>query len=355
MNPREVDDDPCLKALLVSAYLVFPDILHAAIHSDLFGIISSQGDGAFLSASEVASLLPSRCDDTVDILDRMMRCLSSHSLLCHKTVELKDGRLERRYGITPAGRYFCRGEDGGSIASICHVAMHHATRDAWMRVTEAVAGGGNLFLKVHGKSIFQYMKEDPQLNTYFNNAMADLSAIQTRKILEVYDGFEGITTLVDVGGGKGATLHAIISKYPSIKGINFDLPQVIEHAPAYPGIEHVGGDMFVCVPKGGDAILIKCTCHNWSDESCIKFLKNCYDSLPPKGKVVIIDFIMPEEPEESNTSKLVTLLDNRMLLQPGGKERTEKQFQGLCKGAGFSEFRVAARAISALGAIEFLK
>ncbi|PKI41897.1 hypothetical protein CRG98_037724, partial [Punica granatum] len=64
--------------------------------------------------------------------------------------------------------------------------------------------------------------------------MADLSFIQTKKVLEVYNGFEGLSVLVDVGGGKGATLHAIISKYPSIKGINFDLPQVIQHAPAYP-------------------------------------------------------------------------------------------------------------------------
>lgn len=79
------------------------------------------------------------------------------------------------------------------------------------------------------------MKEDSSLNKYFNDAMADLSATQTRKILEVYCGFDGIATLVDVGGGKGATLNMIVSKYPSIKGINFDLPQVIEHAPPYPG------------------------------------------------------------------------------------------------------------------------
>lgn len=149
---------------------------------------------------------------------------------------------------------------------------------------DAALGGGNLFQKFHGMSIFQYMKDDSTLNKYFNDAMADLSCIQTRKILEVYNGFEGISVLVDVGGGKGATLHAIVSKCPSIKGINFDLPQVVQHAPPYPGftlyppvvcpeekrnswknrtdafmnagIEHVVGDMFESVPKG-DAIMIK--------------------------------------------------------------------------------------------------
>ncbi|KAI6691203.1 hypothetical protein NL676_028031 [Syzygium grande] len=131
--------------------------------------------------------------------------------------------------------------------------------------------------------------------------MAGLSATQTRKILEVYHGFDGIATLVDVGGGKGATLNKIVLKYPSIKGINFDLPQVIEHAPFYPS-----------------------ACHNWSDKSCIKLLKNCYKALPANGK-------------------------------PGGKERIEKQFVYLCKGAGFTGLEVAARAVSALGVIEFTK
>ena len=100
---------------------------------------------------------------------------------------------------------------------------------------DAILGGGNLFQKVHGMSIFQYMKADPTLNNFFNKAMADLSGIHMKKILEKYEGFEGISLLVDVGGGIGASLNMIISKYPSIKGINFDLPQVIQHAPSYPG------------------------------------------------------------------------------------------------------------------------
>ncbi len=100
---------------------------------------------------------------------------------------------------------------------------------------DAILGGGNLFEKAHGKSIFQYMKTDPALNKYFNKAMADLSGIHMRKILDKYEGFEGISLLVDVGGGTGASLNMIISKYPSIKGINFDLPQVIQQAPSYPG------------------------------------------------------------------------------------------------------------------------
>jgi hypothetical protein len=104
-----------------------------------------------------------------------------------------------------------------------------------LHLKDAVLEEGNLFEKVHGISIYQYLKADPTLNKLFNKAMADLSEITMKKVLETYKGFEGVSVLVDVAGGIGATLNMIISKYPSIKGINFDLPHVIQHAPSYPG------------------------------------------------------------------------------------------------------------------------
>jgi hypothetical protein len=104
-----------------------------------------------------------------------------------------------------------------------------------LHLKDAVLEEGNLFEKLHGISIFQYLKADPTLNKLFNKAMADLSEITMKKVLETYKGFEGVSVLVDVAGGTGATLNKIISKYPSIKGINFDLPYVIQHAPSYPG------------------------------------------------------------------------------------------------------------------------
>jgi len=94
----------------------------------------------------------------------------------------------------------------------------------------------DLFKKVHGIGAFQYMEKDPKMNQMFIRAMADLCATDMIRVLEIYAGFEGISTLVDVGGGNGQNLKMIISKYPSIKGINFDLPQVIENAPLLSGI-----------------------------------------------------------------------------------------------------------------------
>ncbi|KEH20125.1 caffeic acid O-methyltransferase [Medicago truncatula] len=109
---------------------------------------------------------------------------------------------------------------------------------------------------VHGTHAFHYPSLDSRFNKVFNTAMINHTKIVMNKVLESYNGFEGIKRLVDVGGGLGVNIHLITSKYPNIHGINFDLPHVIQHVPSYLGVEHVGGDMFESVPKG-DVILMK--------------------------------------------------------------------------------------------------
>ncbi|PPD66655.1 hypothetical protein GOBAR_DD36468 [Gossypium barbadense] len=134
--------------------------------------------------------------------------------------------------------------------------------------------------------------------------MTNLWKIIVKKILEKYHGFQ------DVGGGYGVTLNMIISKYPSIKGINYELPHVVQEAPSFPGIEHVGGDMFSTVPKA-DTIMMKEVLHNWDDEHCLKLLKNCYEALEEKGKHLLItcklQAILKECTHVSPCSELTTV------------------------------------------------
>ncbi|KAL3001309.1 hypothetical protein AAZX31_09G259800 [Glycine max] len=140
-----------------------------------------------------------------------------------------------------------------------------------------------------------------------------------------------------------------------MKGINFDLPLVIQKAPPHPGIEQIAGDMFESVPTG-DAILVKFVCHNWADEDCIKFLRNFHKALPQHGKVIVFEYIIPEVPNPSYISKHTCTLDNVMFLAHGGRERTQKEFENLCKSSGFSKFHVASSDISStLGVMEFYK
>ncbi|KAL6972188.1 caffeate O-methyltransferase [Sarracenia purpurea var. burkii] len=219
---------------------------------------------------------------------------------------------------------------------------------------DAVLDGGNSFNKTYGIAAFEYYGTDPRFNNVFNQGMSNYSTITMTKILETYQGFKDLTTLVDVGGGTGATLNMIVSKYPSIKGINFDLPHVIKDAPSYQGVDHVGGDMFTSVPKG-DAIFMKWICHCWNNEHCLKFLKNCYDALPDTGTVIVAEYILPVAPDTSLATKNVFLTDVAILaLYQGGQERTEKEFEDLAKGAGFEGFRVVCCPFDTY-VMEFLK
>uniref|UniRef100_N1R3X4 Caffeic acid 3-O-methyltransferase n=1 Tax=Aegilops tauschii TaxID=37682 RepID=N1R3X4_AEGTA len=202
---------------------------------------------------------------------------------------------------------------------------------------ESVLNGGTPFNKAHGMSAFEYLAKDTRFNRVFNEGMKSHSIIITRKLLEFYNGFDRVGTLIDIGGGIGATLHAITTKYPSIRGINFDLPHVASEAPPFPRVTHVGGDMFQKVPSG-DMILMKWILHDWSDEHCMTLLKNCYDALPAHGKVVVIECILPEKENPNATPRALFHVDMIMLAQnPGGKERYEREFRKLAMGAGFTD------------------
>ncbi|GAB2291143.1 Flavone 3'-O-methyltransferase 1 [Dionaea muscipula] len=185
--------------------------------------------------------------------------------------------------------------------------------------------------------------------------MFNHSTIVMRKLIDSYKGFEDIKQLVDVGGGVGSTLKAILSQYPNIKGINFDLPHVVQHALPHSGIEHISGDMFASVPSG-DAILLKNILHDWDDEHCITLLKNCYKALADDGKVIVYEALVSEKTETSIAAKVTTGMDIIMLSHnPGGKERTHDEFLALAIASGFSGIKLVCWVCINTWVMEFFK
>ncbi|KAK7389731.1 hypothetical protein VNO78_25019 [Psophocarpus tetragonolobus] len=174
-------------------------------------------------------------------------------------------------------------------------------------------------------------------NQLFMAATTNCATLIMKKIIESYKGFENINKLVDVGGGLGVTLNIITSKYPHIQGV-----------------KHVGGDMFESVPQG-DAILMKCVLHDWSDEWCLKVLKKCYDAIPNDGKVIVVEGIIPFEPKTTEAVKSISQFDVLMMTtNPGGKERSKEEFMALAKGDGFSGIRFTCF-VSQVWVMEFFK
>ncbi|GMN44285.1 hypothetical protein TIFTF001_013470 [Ficus carica] len=355
MTPTQVSDEEAnLFAMQLASASVLPMVLKAALELDVLEIIAKAGPGAYVSPSDISSQLSTRNPDAPVMLDRILRLLASYSVLTYSLKNLPDGKVQRLYGLGPVCKFLTKNEDGVSIAALCLMNQDKVLMESWYYLKEAVLEGGIPFNKAHGMTSFDYHGQDLRFNKVFNKGMSDHSTITMKKILETYKGFDGLTSIVDVGGGTGAVLSMIVSKYPSIKGFNFDLPHVVQDAPPLPGVEHVGGDMFVSVPKA-DAVFMKWICHDWSDEHCLKFLKNCYDAVPENGKVIIAECILPVAPDSSLATKLVVHIDVIMLAHnPGGKERTEKEFEALAKGAGFQGFRVMCNAFGTY-VMEFLK
>nr|QAX90937.1 caffeic acid O-methyltransferase [Catalpa bungei]QAX90960.1 caffeic acid O-methyltransferase [Catalpa bungei] len=335
MDNYKPDEEACLFAFQLVSGSALPMVLQTAIELDLLELIKKSGPEASASASELAAQLPTSNPDAAHMIDRILRLLAVHSVLICSLKKLPDGGVERRYSLAPVCKFLTRNEDGVSVSPLCLLIQDRVLVEPRYLLKDAILEGGISFDRAYGMNAFEYLAKDPRFNRVFNRAMHEPSTIIMAKILEKYKGFEGLKSLVDVGGGIGASLNMIISKYPSIKGINFDLPHVIQDAPPFPGVEHIRGDMFVSVPKA-DAILLKWVCHDWSDSSCEKLLKNCYEALPENGKVIVADAILPEDPNSGQSFFWATQIDVIMLAyNPGGKERSEREFEALAKKAGF--------------------
>ncbi|RWR86528.1 caffeic acid 3-O-methyltransferase 1 [Cinnamomum micranthum f. kanehirae] len=354
MAMTSTEDELGMYAMQLATASTLPMALKVAIELNVLEIIAKAGPGAHLSAAQIASHFPTHNLDAPIILDRILGLLASYTVLTWSIVEGADGSPQRLYGLSPVCKFFIENEDGVSLAPL-HLLIHDmVTFKPWYHIKDAILEGGLPFEKAHGMNRFEYLKTDPIDNKVFNRAMSNHSPLVMKKILETYKGFQGLKVVVDVGGGIGATLNLIISKYPHIKGINYDLPHVIEDAPPYPGIEHVGGDMFASIPSG-DAIFMKWILHDWNDEDCLKILKNCYTALPDSGKVIVMEYILPSTPEATAAARSVFGLDVNMIKScPGGKERQEKEFEALAKGAGFARFGASSNAYN-FRVMEFYK
>ncbi|CAL9069011.1 tricetin 3',4',5'-O-trimethyltransferase-like [Musa acuminata AAA Group] len=339
LTPDE-DEEACLYAMQLLGGSVLGMTLKAAVELKLLETIVRAGPGAVLSPSEIAAQLSTDNPQAAVMVDRILRLLAAFRVVSC-TVEAGDGgRASRKYGAAPVCKYLTKNEDGVSIAALGLADHDKVLMESWYYLKDAVLEGGIPFDKAYGMTAFEYPGTDARFNQVFNEGMRNHSTIFTRKLLQKYRGFDDVKVLVDVGGGTGGTLRLITSEHPHIKGVNFDLPHVISDAPPSPGVEHVSGDMFESVPTEGDAIFMKWILHDWSDEHCLKLLKNCWRALSEDGKVIVMENVMPVVPKPTPQAQNACVSDLVMLAyNPGGRERTEEEFQDLAREAGFLGFK----------------
>lgn len=266
-------------------------------------------------------------------LYRILRALASMGIFAEtkeRTFELTPSAMPLRAGVS------------GSLRSLILLTGEEWSWRSWGELLYSVKTGKPAFPHLYGMKSFEYFAQNPPLAKVFNEAMTELGDQVTAAVLEAYD-FSGIGKVVDLGGGQGSFLAALLLAYPDMRGVLLELPYVIEEARGVilgEGVadrcELVAGDFFESVPAGADMYVIKNVIHDWNDERVIAVLRSCRDSMAKDGRLLTIDIVIPP----GNEPFYGKLLDLAMLVLEGGRERTEAEFRTLLEAAGFKLSKV---------------
>jgi hypothetical protein len=231
----------------------------------------------------------------------------------------------------------------GSMHAAALLFEDHFLKEPWAHLLDGVKSGEIPFFKAHGVPLFEYLEDHPEDLKIFGETMTNVSSTENPAIAAAYK-FSGIRTLVDVGGGNGSLLATILKANPRLKGVLFDQPSVSARANQDRHVTAKGiaerctlesGNFLEAVPKAGDAYIMKRVLHDWDDDRCAKILANCRDAMSEKGKVLVVDAVIPP----GNGPDRGKLLDMQMLVI-GGRERTKQEFATLFKRAGLKLTRV---------------
>ena len=285
-------------------------------------------DGA-RSANELASLTQSN----PDALYRLLRALAAVGVFREEP--------DRKFTLTPMGDCL-RTNSKTPIGGWAEYVGNPQFWQAWGHLLHGVQTGQNAFKDLHGMDVWQYRAQHPDVAATFNRAMTQMSRGGTEAVLDAYD-FSGFHHIVDVGGGQGALLAAILSACPDARGTLFDQAQAVaaaktsfEQLGVIDRCEIVGGSFFEAVPEGGDAYLMRHVIHDWEDDEAIAILNVCRRAMREPAKLLVIERNVAP-PNELPATKFSDL---NMLVAPGGRERTRDEYASLFEKSGFELARV---------------
>jgi hypothetical protein len=285
--------------------------------------------------------------DSPKTADELARLTGTHSPSLYRALRAlasvgvftDDG--QGRFAQTPLSETL-RSDTPGSLRALAMAELGQEHYPAWGNLMHSVKTGEIAFDNLFKQNVWEYYARNPEDARNFNESMRGLTEMVNVAVLDAYD-FSGVHKLVDVAGGTGGLISAILSAHPRMRGVLFDLPHVI--AEAGPLLDAAGvrdrcetstGDFFRSVPEGGDAYVMKWIIHDWDDEKSTAILKNIHRAMDKNGKLLLIEMVVPE----GNQPDVSKFLDLDMMVMTGGRERAEAEFNSLLAASGFKLTRV---------------
>ncbi len=288
--------------------------------------------------------LAARVGADADALRRLLRALISKGIFVHR----RDGR----YGLNSLA---------GTLRSDAPISMTWAAqfygsaeqRERWTLMVDSIRTGRTVVPALRGKESFDYFDGEPELAELFNQTMTSVSELTDGPVVAGYD-FSAYPTIVDVGGGHGPLLAAILAGAPASRGVLYDLPGVVASAPSLLREHKVAdrvriaeGSFFDSVPSGGDAYILKNIVHDWPDDKAVQILRNVRKAAGPGATVLLVELVIPKH----NRDFPGKWVDLEMLLNLGARERTAAEYRELLSQSGFHMTRVVHTA-SPLSVVE---
>jgi ubiquinone/menaquinone biosynthesis C-methylase UbiE len=278
------------------------------------------------------------------VTDRVYRLLRALST-CGIVTESAGGR----FGLTQLGRMLTSNAPNSMRTSAELLTEYNG--EIWSHLDGALEGG-IAFEALKGKPLFNWLHANPEEGARFQRMMFEVHSPETPAIVAAYD-FSQFKQIVDVGGGHGMLLSAIIAAHPHVRGTLFDLQEGVDAAKRgaggpLPGVTFTAGDVFETVPKGADAYLFRHLLHDYDDDDCLKMLKNVRRVMKPDSRVLVLEKTVPTD----DTPGPGRWLDLHVMLLTGGRERTVPEYQALFEKAGLKLARVLPTAHPAVEIVE---
>lgn len=282
-------------------------------------------------------------------LHRLLQALASIGLL-----EQLDSR---RFALTQLGSHL-RSDVAGSMRNFALMFGGERAWKSWGELLHSVRTGESGTRRIYGVGTFEYLAAHPDQAAIFNGAMAENTRRSTALLVSNYD-FARFPSIIDIGGGNGTLMAAILGANPKVRGAVFDLPAGLAEAPQLlreSGVAErcrvIPGDFFRAVPEAADAYILKFVIHDWDDSRSVSILRNCRRAMHPASRILLIERIVPERMRATALDQRIAMGDMNMLAMPGGQERTELQYRTLFSEAGLAVDRIIPLPGSEISMIE---